>query len=169
MGYRRIYVGVSGSIASLAALRAGVDLVRRGGLAELHVVHAWSLPAVDLVHGPCTEVLDSWRDEAAVVVRVAFEQAMGGPPEDLRIHPHLVAGPARDVLLHRLTPQDLLVLGESRPAGPLARLLDRLSGSVARSCVGRAPCPVLVVPPPDLPATLSGHFRGRNAGVSPRN
>jgi hypothetical protein len=54
-------------------------------------------------------------------------------------------------LLDRAAHADLLVLGTTRPA-PKSGQPPQAMGPVARACLQRAHCPVVVVSPDDLPA-----------------
>src|SRR5947207_11261543 len=141
----RVVVGVHDSLAGLCARRQAVTEARRRG-AILHAVRAWPLT-------PGTRVMavQPWRSvavqEATVAVQQAFDDAMGGVPDDVTVHVMVTAGPPGAALVEYADrADDLLVVGAGQ-----RRWLRRLVGSsVARYCVRHAHCPVLAVPPPEL-------------------
>lgn len=152
----RIFVGVNGSVGSLHALRCAVGEARRTG-GVLYSVIAWSAP------GPGGDLLDrrvpephlrnAWRAAALGRLRGAWDDALGGPPDDLPVHLLAEQGRPGWVLAGLAdSDDDLIVVGAGR-TGPLHR-------SVPRYCVARARCRVLVVPPPPL-------ARGLDHGVLP--
>ena len=138
----RVMVGVSESLAGLAALRYAVAEARRRG-SVLHAVRAWQFAVA--WRGDDAELCrDGLALEAAMLVRRAFDNAMGGVPTDITIMATVregVAGTILPALASR--DDDVLVVG-----GPSQRrwLLPR----VTRHCLRRASCPVIVVAPPVL-------------------
>lgn len=156
----RIFVGVSGSIGSLHALRCAVAEARRTN-GVLYSVLAWSAP------GPGGDLLDRrvpephlrnvWRATALRRLRDAWDDALGGLPDDLPAHLLTEQGRPGWVLTELAdSDDDLIVVGAGR-TGSLYRTAHR---SVPRYCVARARCRVLVVPPPAL-------ARGLDHGVLP--
>ncbi len=145
---RRIVVGVSGSLGSLAALHRAVSEARRTGDAEVHVVHAWEPPGGEYGYrrSPCPPLLSAVRDTARGRLETALEDAFAGVPTGVRMHAELVRGGPGPVLTTLADdPGDLLVVGTS--AGWLHR---GMRPSVTAHCTRRAVCPVLVVPGPEL-------------------
>ncbi|WP_380282196.1 universal stress protein [Kitasatospora purpeofusca] len=142
-GTTRVIVGLSGSLGSLAALyRAVAEAARRE--AVLVPVAAWS-PSDGDQRGP--RPLSELEHAARRRIDTAFEQAFGGYPADLVIHPLTVRGGAGAALVSAVTgPADRLVIG----TGPRGRLDRLLHGSVLRYCRAHAPCPVVAVPPSEL-------------------
>ncbi|MBF6277232.1 MULTISPECIES: universal stress protein [Nocardia] len=142
---RTIVVGVDGSQASTAALRWAVNEARSHD-AKVRVVTAWSLPyhqgeighlAGETMHELL--VRDAERSLAAAVRAaevdgdtVAIEQVV------------IRSEPAR-ALLDAAADADLLVVG-SRGRGGFSGLL---LGSVSQKCAQHAPCPVVIVQPPE--------------------
>lgn len=138
----RIVVGVSGSKASMAALRWAADEAKDRH-ARLDVVRArsgsvrWApyaeaygaataperRPATGELSAITAAAMDP-RAASAAIVEVA---------DDL---------PAR-ALLSRCTGADLLVLGAHAPADPVSPPV----GPVIRACLAHAPCPVVIVTP----------------------
>ncbi|MEU2711380.1 universal stress protein [Streptomyces sp. NPDC007205] len=144
-----VVVGVSDSLAGLAALRRGILEARRTGR-TLVAVRAWEPPEGDAVFRRWPEPSWGrlWSDRAWQLLDRAFELAAGGPPGDLRIVRRVVRGPAGPALCSiASSPDDLLVIGKARPRGPLARLHHR---PVHRHIPARAECEVLVVAGPRL-------------------
>lgn len=145
---RRIIVGVSGSIGSLQALREAVGQARTCG-GDVHAVMAWTPPSGEVVNpgAALPPLLDLWADEAFRRLRKAFDEALGGPPDDVPVLLHVVRGHPGSVLVRLADrPDDLIVVA----TGTGGRLHRALWGSVSRYCVSHAPCRVLVVPPPEL-------------------
>ncbi|MFI9269337.1 universal stress protein [Kitasatospora sp. NPDC052896] len=141
---RRIVVGVSGSLGSLAALHRAVAEARRTDAALLAVL-AWVPPGGEYSfrRSPCPPLVSACRDAAVermlAAVTEAFPTGDPGVPLEcvaVRGEPGVVLVGAAD------RSDDLLVVGAGRP-GPLCRLLRP---SVTSYCVRRAGCPVLTVP-----------------------
>ena len=145
---RRVVVGVSGSLANLAALHCAVDCARELG-AEVIAVRAW-LPAggeIAYRRGPCPPLLELWRERAFDRLATAFADAFGGLPPDLNVRPVTGRGETGPVLVSVADrPRDLLVVGTGRQ-GPIS---SRRPGSVSRYCLRHSGCPVLVVPQPEM-------------------
>jgi nucleotide-binding universal stress UspA family protein len=139
-GQRHIVVGVSGSRASVAALRWAADEARRRH-AGLRAICAWDpslRPAsyANVGAGNPTENTRARAGGLAAAVRAAF-----GPVRPACLHTELAEGVPERVLIARSAGADLLVLG-------LPRLQDAAGlsvGPVLRTCLVRARCPVVVV------------------------
>jgi nucleotide-binding universal stress UspA family protein len=143
-GGQRVIVGVTGSVGNLHALRWATAEARRRGT-DLVAVHAWVPPGGDFAERRCPlpELRQIWRDAAWQRLWDAFDAALGGLPQDVRIEPVVVRGEAGAVLLGVADQEDdLLVLGAGR-RGPLGRLPAR---RVSRYCVAHTTCPLLIVP-----------------------
>ncbi|MGW2253385.1 universal stress protein [Kitasatospora sp. NPDC001660] len=140
-GTTRVIVGLSGSLSSLAALYHAVGEAARHG-ATLVPVAAWSANDKD---GP--RPLSELEHAARRRLDIAFEQAYGGYPSGLVVHPVVVNSEPGPALVGAVTgPDDLLVIG-----APTRRRLDRLRhASVARQCRHRAGCRVVEVSPSEL-------------------
>jgi nucleotide-binding universal stress UspA family protein len=159
-GVGRVVVGVSGSPASLEALRVGVAEARLRGCPVLAVL-AWTPPGGEL-SGRAARIpaalLREWADAARRRLRTAFEEAMGGVPRDVDVSLCIWRGPAGRVLpVAADRPEDLLVVSAGT-AGPVRR---GYAGSVPRACLARARCRVLVVPPPSLVRATGGSIRAQ--------
>jgi nucleotide-binding universal stress UspA family protein len=148
VGGRRVIAGVTGSLRSLGALRAGVDEAREAG-APLFAVLAWEPAGGELAYrrAPCPVLLRLWEHAAVERLTDAFDAALGGVPRDMTVHMMVVRGKAGPFLVDLADqPDDLLVIG----CGGRNWLASSLHGSVSRYCVAHAHCPVLAVPPPEL-------------------
>jgi nucleotide-binding universal stress UspA family protein len=148
-GPARVVVGVDRSLAGLRALRLAVAEARRRD-AVLHAVRAWNFDPT--WHAAPAEWSRELEREASETISRAFEESMGGMPDDLDIVEATASGPVAAALVryaHR--DDDVLVVGSSA-RGWLRRLL---AGSVTRQCVARASCPVLVVPADEFARTAA--------------
>ncbi|MEU9077752.1 universal stress protein [Kitasatospora sp. NPDC004745] len=140
-GTTRVIVGLNGSLSSLAALYHAVGEAARAR-ALLVPVAAWTAGERGDLRG---------RDELEHAARrrldVAFEQAYGGYPSGVVVHPLVVDAEPGPALVGAVTgADDLLVLGAAT-----RRRLERLRhGSVARYCRHRAGCRVVEVAPSAL-------------------
>ncbi len=155
---RQIIVGVDGSAASAAAVLWAVREARLRH-AIVHLVCAYHSDA--RLRAPYATW--SWvsQDDRCAAARESLDRAAELashrlPPE--RLIAELANEPPALALLERSTGAEMLVLGTSRPAvqsgqPPLAM------GPVARVCLRRAHCPVVVVAPDDLPAERRARSR----------
>ena len=147
-GGRRIIAGVSGSLRSLGALRAGVAEARSTG-ATLVAVLAWVPAGGEYAYrrAPCPVLLRVWEHAARQRLDEAFEEAFGGLPDDVTVRQVVVRGKPGPILVKLADqPADLIVIGAGgHGLAGLAR-----PGGVGRYCLAHAHCPVLAVPPPDL-------------------
>jgi nucleotide-binding universal stress UspA family protein len=136
-----IVVGVSGSLASGAALSWAAEEARLRG-ARLHVVRVWdparhAAPYAAVGATPTgEEELASARDGLAAAMRAEF-----GPLTPDRVTAELAEGVPERVLVDRSAGASLLVLGVTSPAW----LAGRSTGPVVRACLARARCPVVVI------------------------
>jgi nucleotide-binding universal stress UspA family protein len=150
-GLRRVVVGVSGSPASIRALRIGSEHARQADV-PLLAVHAWVPPGGDLAERryPSPELRAIWKRVAAERLKRSIVAAWGGLPADVSLEHVVARGPAGPALVGIADSyDDMLVVGAGR-RGCLVRIW---SGKVARYCQAHARCPVLAVPPPALAAT----------------
>ncbi|MEU8923277.1 universal stress protein [Kitasatospora sp. NPDC048545] len=156
---RRIVVGVSGSLGSLAALHHAAAEARRTD-AEVLAVLCWVPPGDELGYRrtPCPPVITAGRDAAVVRLRQALDEAFARRYAGLRLRCQAVRGDTGHTLVRCADrPGDLLVLGAGRERGRLARLVHP---SVSAYCVRHAACPVLTVPHPPLQRDLEALERG---------
>jgi nucleotide-binding universal stress UspA family protein len=138
----KVVAGVDGSPGSLAALRFAVEEAKLRGV-PLAVVFAWSLPVAGDVPGGLMPVL------AADFAKDAAESLDGALAEvdatGVTIERMVVEGGAARRLVEAAEGAEMLVVG-SRGRGGFAGLL---LGSVSQQCAHHAPCPVVIVRPPD--------------------
>ena len=136
----RIVVGVDGSEHSQRALTWAIDEARARG-ASLQLVHAWSLPAMELPYVADMSIVE--RSEAAVLERAL--EAADAERGEVKVTSRLAHGDAGNVLLSAAEDAALLVVG-SRGLGGFKELL---LGSVSHRVALHARCPVVVVPSRD--------------------
>jgi nucleotide-binding universal stress UspA family protein len=162
---RRIVVGVHGSLGSLQALRWAAGEAREREVPLVPVI-AWVPPGGDLAERghPAPYLRRLWQEAARTRLLAAFDEALGGMPDDLRVHGRVERGETGPVLVDVASePGDLLVIGTGRRS-PLGRALRRSTG---RYCLAHAQCPVLAVPPSALMDELTRGWR-RHRGWSRR-
>jgi nucleotide-binding universal stress UspA family protein len=149
---KRVIVGVTGTLTNLQALRVAADSARERD-AVLYAVHVWET-------GNDLESMRATAHKPGVttclqLMRQAFDDAMGGTPEDIDLRTVVVEGHP-GYRLPRLThlDTDLLVLGAGRPG-------RWTIPPTARQCLRQAQCPVLVVPAPEMARTTPTLARGK--------
>ena len=146
-----IVVGVDGSEASREALRWAADEARLRS-ARLVAVHAWSFVPAQPIGDPGMLAvpagdLPGQLDAESEAARLALDEAVGdalGADPGIDVERKLVEGDAGETLVKEGAGAELLVVGSHGRSGFKAALL----GSVSRSVVDRAPCPVVVVKQP---------------------
>lgn len=159
-----IVVGVDGSAGSEAALRWALAEARIRG-ADVRIVHAYQrplLPLADAGLGPAggaavaavlPEDVEKLRSAAGHQARDLIDEELrrveGGSAEGLHIERAAVEGPTAQVLIESARGADLLVVGSRGRGGFLGLLL----GSVSHQCAHHPPCPVVILPPPERPAS----------------
>lgn len=135
----RVVAGVSGSPASLAALRSAVAEARRSER-SLVAVLAWEPPEGEAMYRrwPDAAWARHWHVQARARLAEAFGEALGGIPYDVDVTPRVVRDrPGAALVETAAHPDDLLVIGV-RP-----RSLRRAAHRHVRR---HAVCPVLTVP-----------------------
>lgn len=146
---QRIVAGVSGSLASRAALEWAAGEARLRD-AALHAVHVWD-PApchasYALLPGPTREQLgQAARGQLATVLGDVF-----GPAPPSWVTAELAEGMPERVLVQRSTGTCLLVIGAADQAGLPA-------GPVVRACLRHSGCPLVIISGPGQPAGLTRH------------
>jgi nucleotide-binding universal stress UspA family protein len=164
---RRIIIGVSGSPASLQALRYGAQLARFQDAAVVAVL-AWIPPGGELAERshPSTYLREVWVEAARQRLLTAIDLGLGGVPPGGAFVLQVARGEAGNVLVNAAREDgDVLVIGAGR-RGPIRR---GFACRVSRYCLAHAVCPVLAVPPSEL-AQESHGIRGwisRHRGLRP--
>lgn len=141
LAQQQIVVGVSGSRASLAALRWAADEARCRD-ARLTVVRAWdhSLHPAPYAGVGMVRAADDVRVELRIGL-AATVHAEFGPVPPPGVAAQLAEGFPERVLIDQSVTADLLVLGTARPHDAAGGSM----GPVIRSCLNGARCPVVVV------------------------
>ena len=137
-----LVVGVDGSPSSVTALRwaLGEAELRQW---ELHVVHAWTVPAIRGGIGqmsPLSGSQESYRTTAEAVLSAVVEGALRERAHEAVVTRTLIQRAPTAGLLQAAEGAELLVLGR--------RGTTRLSrpGSIRHGCIDQADCPVVIVP-----------------------
>jgi len=137
---QRVVVGVDGSAASDAGLLWATEAALRSG-AELVLVHGWVYPYLGS-RSSVSEPRDEMRLDAMRVLESSAAKAHELAPT-VACHSIITEeGPAK-AILDAATDADLVVVGSRGHGGFAAMLL----GSVSRTVLQHAPCPVAVVRP----------------------
>ena len=144
-GATTVVVGIDGSPNSEVALGAAFEFASFHGLG-LTVVHAWDIPAYDLIEIPQGAVALPIAEVAEDEVRLAAEVLAGYRDDfpDVVVREHLVRGSAASALVDQSVDAALLVVG-TRGRG---QFLSAVLGSVSNSVLHKVDIPVLVVPLP---------------------
>ena len=135
----RIIVGVSTSLAGLAALRLAVAEARRRGIRQITAVRAWP----DASRGRSSP----W---AADVIRICLKTidaattaVFGGLPTGVAIQALAPRGrPGPGLVRYVTDDRDMIIVGTRRRYRP--------GTGVGGYCARHAPCPVVIVPPPSM-------------------
>lgn len=148
----RVFVGVHGSVGSLQALRYAVAEARTRH-AALYSVIAWTPPGGEALdrRTPQPHLRRAWQAAAMTTLRTAWNEALGGIPDDLPVALRAERGkPAWALCQLADRDDDLIVVGSGRGR----RVWRAARPSVGRYCVARAGCAVVVVPLPALARQL---------------
>jgi nucleotide-binding universal stress UspA family protein len=145
-----IVVGVSGSLASQAALGWAVGEATSRN-AALHVVHAWDPQwhpapyALSAASRTAEQERQNAYERLAAAMRAEFGQET---PEGVTAE--LAEGAPEHVLVERSGGSDLLVVGSAA----VADSVGRSAGPVVRVCLTRARCPLVVISTAISPAGI---------------
>jgi nucleotide-binding universal stress UspA family protein len=143
---RTVVVGIDGSPAAEAALAFAFDEASRHDWG-LVAVHAWDVPAYDLLIVPNGPVPVPLADVADDEVRLTAEVLAGFRTDypDVEVEERLVRSAPVAALLNASTDAALLVVG-THGHGPA---IGALLGSVSNGLLHKATVPMVVVPPRD--------------------
>ncbi|MEW2386749.1 universal stress protein [Streptomyces venezuelae] len=155
-GREVVVVGVSGSLASLAALRAGAVQARRGGRVLVAVL-AWEPPEGEglYLRHPDPAWARHWYAEARGRLDRAFDEVFGGAPRGVVVERRVVRGRAGRVLCELAAHPDALLVIGARPRRHAAR--------THRYVHAHAACAVLTVPAPVRPRGVRRTLRRMTA------
>ncbi|HEX4832054.1 MAG TPA: universal stress protein [Trebonia sp.] len=135
---RRIVVGIDGSADSVIALRWACREARLRG-AEVHAVHVLEEP----LRSPASYAAPSPgrpRDAVAADAQM-WQSVLADVAPTVRVRTETAVGLVARVLLDRCRGADMLVLGAANDVpGQMWS-----AGPVIRACLGRSPCPVVVI------------------------
>lgn len=137
-----VVVGVDGSQLSLAALDFAFDMADRRGWRVL-AVHAWEIPAYDVLAAPSGPPPIDLEELAATEER-AFAESLAGLRErypDVVVEQDVVKGQSVPAILDACDDPALIVMG-SRGRG---EFLGAVLGSVSQGVLHRAKVPVAVI------------------------
>lgn len=139
-----IVVGIDGSPAAEAALQFAFDTASRHGW-SVHAVHAWDVPAYDLLVVPNGPIPVPLSDVADDEVRLTAEALAGFRDDypDVDVVENLVRAPAVMALTEASARAAMVVVG-THGHGPV---VGALLGSVSHGLLHKATVPVVVVPP----------------------
>ncbi|MBI1352115.1 MAG: universal stress protein [Actinomycetales bacterium] len=139
-----IVVGIDGSPAATAALAFAFDEASRRGW-TLTAVHAWDVPAYDLLIVPNGPVPVPLADVADDEVRLTAEILAGFRDDypDVEVEERLVRAPAVQALVDASAGAAMAVVG-THGHGPA---MGALLGSVSNGLLHKSKVPVVVVPP----------------------
>jgi len=142
---REIVVGIDATPGSESALAFAFDEASRHGW-TLIAVHAWDIPAYDLLVVPNGPVPVGLADVADEEVRMSAEVLAGFRDSypDVEVQEHLVKGPPVSSILTASTNPAMIVVG-TRGHGPT---VGALLGSISNGVLHKATVPVAVVPRP---------------------
>ena len=141
-----VVVGVDGSELSLAALDFAFDMADRRGWRVL-AVHAWEIPAYDVLAAPSGPPPINVEELAASEER-AFAESLAGLRErhpDVVVDQAVVKGQSVRAILDACDDPALIVMG-TRGRG---EFLGAVLGSVSQGVLHRAKVPVAVIGPGD--------------------
>ncbi len=142
MGQPRVVVGVDGSRTSFVALRTAVEEAKLRQV-PLHIVVAWQLTSPEIAVETPQVVAHTVRHNEQIL-----EHALSAIDEydssRVFVSGELVNGEPAASLLAAAEASVLLVVGSSGTSDRPEPYL----GAVAHAVLRRAPCPVVLVPPP---------------------
>jgi nucleotide-binding universal stress UspA family protein len=141
-----VVVGIDGSPHSIAALEFAFNEASRRGW-SLVAVHAWDVPAFDLIVTPDGPIPFPLENVADAEIRLAAEVLAGFKVDypDVHVTENLVRSPAVQALLDASTNAALIVVGTRGRNVAVGALL----GSVSNGILHKAQVPVAVIPLPE--------------------
>lgn len=149
---RSVVVGIDGSPAAESALEFAFDEASHHGWSVV-AIHAWDVPAYDLIIVPNGPVPVPLTDVADDEVRMTAEVLAGFRDRypDVEVQEQLIRGPAVPSLVSASATAAMVVVG-THGHGPT---MGALLGSVSNGLLHKATVPVVVVPPSITPASAA--------------
>lgn len=143
---QELVVGIAATPDSEAALAFAFEEASRHGW-SLTAVHAWDVPAYDLLIVPNAPVPVALSDVADGEVRLSAEVLAGFRDvyPDVEVYERLVQGPPVQAILQASENPAMIVVG-TRGRGPT---LGSLLGSISNGVLHKSKAPVVVVPRPE--------------------
>ncbi len=147
-GAAKVVVGIDGSAAAEAALAFAFDEASRRGW-SVQAVHAWDVPAYDLLIVPNGPVPIPLSDVADDEIRLTAEVLAGFRDDypDVDVVESLLRAPAVQALLDASADAAMVVVG-THGHGPA---MGALLGSVSNGLLHKVTTPIVVVPPAPEP------------------
>ncbi len=145
-GARRIVVGIDGSPHSQRALEWAAIQAIGDDVIDAVLAYPSGLAWIDVGSDAEALIVARSAELAKRTLHEAIEAATLPTEHAVRINPIVVEGEPAHVLVDLAERADLLVVG-TRGRGGFAGLL---LGSVSQRCAERSPCPVVVVPSPNV-------------------
>jgi nucleotide-binding universal stress UspA family protein len=139
-----VVVGIDGSPGAEAALAFAFDQASRRGL-RLVAIHAWDVPAYDLLIVPNGPVPIPLSDVADEEIRLTAEVLAGFRDDypDVDVEESLVRAPAVQAILGGSEGAAMIVVGTHGHSPTIGALL----GSVSNGVLHKSHLPVVVIPP----------------------
>jgi nucleotide-binding universal stress UspA family protein len=146
-------IGVDGSDDSRLALKWGASMAKRANL-PLRALQAWSYPALLTVMPimPSMESREEMDAKTLSDVRAVVDETLGELPAFVSVD--ALRGPPAQAILETLTPDSVLCLGSRGLGGFKGMLL----GSVSRTSIEYAICPVVIARGGEVPDGGAGLF-----------
>jgi nucleotide-binding universal stress UspA family protein len=145
-----VLVGIDFTDSSQEALATAENLARAAPRAELHLVHAFSLPSIPADPQELFARAENAFSGRLAAAREKVDKMAAAATHGIsRVTGHVrMGGPASTIVeLASEIGADLIVVGSAQRTG-VSRLVF---GSVAEKVARTAPCPVLVVRPKEIP------------------
>lgn len=140
----RVVAAIDGSLGSAGVLAHAFALAARRH-AELEIVHCWRLDPFYSYLVDEWSVQQEWGTQSHRIVESLVERAAAGRP-DVRYETRMEYADVADTLVGRGARADVLVMGRHGHEGLATRMVSSLLGTVTRTVLQHAPCPVEVVP-----------------------
>ncbi|WP_166847190.1 universal stress protein [Isoptericola sp. BMS4] len=142
----RLVAGVDGSAGSAAVLARAFALAAQRG-ARLEILHCWRLDPFYSYLVDEWSVQQEWGTQSHRIIDGLVARAAAGYP-GVRYETRMEYADVADTLVRRAAEADVLVIGRHGRGGLGTRMVSSVLGTVTRTVLQHAPCPVEVVPVP---------------------